>query len=94
LIILDIYFIEIISPVGDLQCFLLSNTQKLRVHNIWTQTINGISDALSLVSLVSFGSLVSSEVNDVDSEEVSVAEAALQSYLSKNINKKKIIIII
>ena len=66
----------------------LSNTQKLRVHNIWTQTIN---EALSLVSLVSFGS---SEVSDVDSEEVSVAGAALQSYLSKNTNKKKTIIII
>ena len=61
----------------------LSNTPKLRVHNIWTQTIN---EALSLVSLVSFGS---SEVSDVDSEEVSVAGAALQSYLSKNANKQK-----
>ena len=71
-----------------LHCCYLSNTQKLRVHNIWTQTIN---EALSLVSLVSFGS---SEVSDVDSEEVSVAGAALQSYLSKNANKKKIIIII
>ena len=41
------------------------------------------------MSLVSFGS---SEVSDVDSEEVSVAGAALQSYLSKNTNKKKLII--
>ena len=60
----------------------LSNTQKLRVHNIWTQTMNGISDAFSLVSLVLLVSFGSSEVSDVDSEEVSVA-AALQSYLSK-----------
>ena len=64
------------------------------MHNIWTQTINGISDALSLVSLDSLVSFGSSEVSDVDSEEVSVAGAALQSYLSKNTNKKKIIIII
>jgi hypothetical protein len=83
---------EIISPVGDLQC--LSNTQKLRVHNIWTQTIKGISDALSLVSLDSLVSFGSSEVSDVDSEEVSVAGVALQLYLSKNTNTKKIIIII
>ena len=64
------------------------------MHNIWTQTIKGIRDALSLVSLDSFGSFGSSEVRDVDSEEVSVAGAALQSYLSKNTNKKKTIIII
>ena len=64
------------------------------MHNIWTQTIKGISDALSLVSLDSLVSFGSSEVSDVDSEEVSVAGAALQSYLSKNTNKKKIIIII
>ena len=67
------------------------------MHNIWTQTIKGISDELSLVSLDSLVSLVSfgsSEVSDVDSEEVSVAGAALQSYLSKNTNKKKIISII
>ena len=55
------------------------------MHNIWTQTIKGISDALSLVSLDSLVSFGSSEVSDVDSEEVSVAGAALQSYLSKNI---------
>ena len=77
-----------------LHCCYLSNTQKLRVHNIWTQTIKGISDALSLVSLDSLVSFGSSEVSDVDSEEVSVAGVALQSYLSKNTNKKKIIIII
>ena len=64
------------------------------MHNIWTQTINGISDALSLVSLGSLVSFCSSEVNDVDSEEVSVLGAALQSYLSKNTKERKIIIII
>ena len=58
------------------------------MHNIWTQTINGISDALSLVSLVLLVSFGSSEVSDVDSEEVSVA-AALQSYLSKKQTKRK-----
>ena len=58
------------------------------MHNIWTQTINGISDALSLVSLVPLVSFGSSEVSDVDSEEVSVA-AALQSYLSKKQTKRK-----
>jgi hypothetical protein len=58
------------------------------VHNIWTQTINGISDALSFVSLVPLVSFGSSEVSDVDSEEVSVA-LALQSYLSKKQTKRK-----
>ncbi len=69
----------------------LRNTQKLRAHNIWAQTMSDVLSLVSLDSLVSFGS---SEVSDVDSEEVSVAGVALQSYLSKNTNKKKIIIII